>query len=141
MDGPVAGLKERLTGAGRALATLEELCGLARPSLVERDAAIKRFEYSFDVVWKAARQYLLDVNGVDERTPKSVVRAARVAGLLSDERAEAALAMTDDRNLTVHTYIEALAREVYGRLSAHAAILGAWLGAMNATIDSLEAGA
>ena len=138
MDGPVAGLKERLTGAGRALATLEELSGLARPSLVERDAAIKRFEYSFDVVWKAARQYLLDVNGVDERTPKSVVRAARVAGLLSDERAEAALAMTDDRNLTVHTYNEALAREVYLRLSAHAAILGAWLGAMNA---GLEAGA
>ena len=141
MDGPVAGLKERLTGAGRALATLEELCGLARPSMVERDAAIKRFEYSFDVVWKAARQYLLDVNGVEERTPKSVVRAARVAGLLGDEQTEAALAMTDDRNLTVHTYIEALAREVYGRLSAHAAILGAWLGAMNATIDSLEAGA
>ena len=49
--------------------------------------------------------------------------------------------MTDDRNLTVHTYNEALAREVYIRLSAHAAILGTWLGAMNATIDSLEAGA
>ena len=49
--------------------------------------------------------------------------------------------MTDDWNLTDHTYNEALAREVYVRLSAHAAILGAWLGAMNAMIDSLEAGA
>jgi len=132
------GLRERLTGAGRALATLEELSGLAPPSTIERDAAIKRFEYGFDVVWKASRQYLLDVNGVDERTPKSVVRAARIAGLLSDEQAEAALAMTDDRKLTVHTYNEALAREVFARLSQHATILGAWLGAMN---GGLEAGA
>lgn len=108
-----------------------ELSDLAQPSLVERDAAIKRFEYGFDIVWKTARHYLLAVGGVDERAPKSVIRAARVAGLFSDDQTEVALAMTDDRNLTVHTYDEALAREVYGRLRAHAAVLDAWLGAMN----------
>jgi len=132
------GLKDRLASARRALARFEQLSGLARPSTIERDAAFKRFEYSLDVVWKASRQYLLDVSGVDERTPKSVVRAARIAGLRSDEQTEAALAMTDDRNLTVHTYNEALAREVFARLSQHAATLSAWLEAMN---DGLEAGA
>lgn len=129
------GLTQRLASAGRALGTLKELSDLAEPSQLERDAAIKRFEYSFDVVWKTARQYLLSVDGIDERTPKTVIRAARVAGLLSDERAEAALPMANDRNLTVHTYNEALAREVFGRLSQHAAVLEAWLGAMNQGLE------
>ncbi len=129
------GLTLRLAGAGRALATLKELSDLTAPSQVERDAAIKRFEYSFDIVWKSARQYLLSVNGVDERMTKTVIRAARVAGLLGDARAEAALAMANDRNLTVHTDNEALAREVYGRLSRHAALLDAWLGAMYAGLE------
>ena len=128
-------LTQRLAGADRALATLKELSDLTVPSQVQRDAAIKRFEYSIDIVCKSARQYLLIVNGVDERTPKTVIRAARVAGLLGDERAEAALAMANDRNLTVHTYNEALAREVYGRLSRHAALLDVWLGAMNAGLE------
>ena len=129
------GLTLRLAGAGRARATLKELSDLTAPSQVERDAAIKRFEYSFDIVWKSARQYLLSVNGVAERMTKTVIRAARVAGLLGDARAEAALAMANDRNLTVHTYNEALAREVYGRLSRHAALLDAWPGAMYAGLE------
>ncbi len=126
------GLSERLATARRALATLQELSRLSAPSILERDAAIKRFEYSFDIIWKTSRSYLLAVNGVDERTPKSVIRAARVANLLTDEQTEAALAMTDDRNLTVHTYNEDLARRIFGRLGDHAALLEAWLGTMAA---------
>ncbi len=128
----MADLKKRLATARRALATLQELSGLPRPEVRDRDAAIKRFEYSFDIVWKTARHYLLNVEGVDQRSPKSVIRAARVAELLSDDQAAAALAMTDDRNLTVHTYNEALAKEIFARLEAHAAILDTWLGAMEA---------
>ncbi|MFQ6017241.1 MAG: nucleotidyltransferase substrate binding protein [Kiloniellaceae bacterium] len=128
------GLKERLATARRALATLQELSGLAAPSVLERDAAVKRFEYSFDIVWKTARAYLLAVDGVDERTPKGVIRAARIANLLTDEQTEAALAMTNDRNLTVRTYNEALARQIFGRLGGHAAILEAWLAAMSARV-------
>ncbi len=114
----------------RALATLQELCGLASPSVMERDAAIKRFEYSFDISWKTCRAWLLSVAGVDERTPKSVIRAARAAKLLTDKQTEAALAMTNDRNLTVHTYNEDLARRIFGRLGDHADLLYAWLGSM-----------
>jgi len=35
--------------------------------------------------------------------------------------------MTDDRNLTVHTYNEKLAMEIYGRLRTYQSILRAWL--------------
>ena len=40
-------------------------------------------------------------------------------GLLSEEEAERCLAMADDRNLTSHTYIEAVAKAIFGRLSDH----------------------
>jgi len=38
--------------------------------------------------------------------------------------------MVDDRNLTVHTYNEELARAIYARLRRHERLLSAWLGAV-----------
>ena len=57
-------LNERLVIARRALSTLQELLGLEAPSRVERDAAIQRFEYTCEAVWKAAQRYLQDVEGI-----------------------------------------------------------------------------
>lgn len=56
-------LKERLAIAQRALTTLEELLALPHMSPVERDAAIQRFEYTFEACWRAAQRYLLVVGG------------------------------------------------------------------------------
>jgi hypothetical protein len=39
--------------------------------------------------------------------------------------------MTDDGNLVVHVYREAVARDLETRLHLHAATLGAWLSAMS----------
>jgi hypothetical protein len=35
--------------------------------------------------------------------------------------------MADDRNLTIHTYNQALAEEIFSRLAGHARTLDAWL--------------
>ena len=67
-------LRERLTIAARALATLRELARLGDPPTVERDAAIKRFEYSVEATWKAAQQYLRVVEGIDVGSPKAARR-------------------------------------------------------------------
>jgi nucleotidyltransferase substrate binding protein (TIGR01987 family) len=120
-------LKERLVIARRALATFQELLGLEHPSLVERDAAIQRFEYSFEACWKAAQRYLLIVEGVQTGSPKGCVRACREVGLLSDEEAVLGLEMVDDRNLTVHTYDEALAERIYRNLPRYAELLAHWI--------------
>jgi nucleotidyltransferase substrate binding protein (TIGR01987 family) len=123
-------LKERLAEARAALATLRELVEETRRSAVERDAAIMRFAYTFEAVWKAAQRYLID-EGLDVGSPKQCVRACRQVGLLTDDQAQAALRMTDDRNLIVHLYRESIARELDGRLRLHASILDAWLTAMD----------
>ena len=51
-------LRERLSMAHRALATLGEVVAQPAPPPIQRDAAIKRFEYSVETVWKAAQLYL-----------------------------------------------------------------------------------
>ena len=128
-------LRQRRKLAGQALATLQELAGLERPSAVERDAALQRFEYTFEAVWKASQRYLLLREGVDLGSPKACIRAARDVELFSDAETERALAMADDRNLTVHTYNEALADAIFARLPQHAAALEGWFKAMSQRLE------
>lgn len=128
-------LRQRLKLAARALATLQELAGLERPSAIERDAALQRFEYTFEAVWKASQRYLLLREGMDLGSPKACIRAARDVELFSDAETERALAMADDRNLTVHTYNEALANAIFARLPQHAAALEGWFKAMSQRLE------
>ena len=123
-------LKERLAVARRALETLQEVLALALPSRIERDAAIQRFEYTCEAVWKAAQRYLQEIEGLSVGSPKGSIRASRDVGLVTDEQATLGLEMIDDRNLTVHTYNESLAEEIYRRLPSYADFLAVWLTAM-----------
>jgi nucleotidyltransferase substrate binding protein (TIGR01987 family) len=123
-------LKERLAVARRALGTLQEILAVEHPSRVERDAAIQRFEYTCEAVWKAAQQYLQEIEGLRLGSPKGSIRASRDVGLVTDEQATVGLEMIDDRNLTVHTYNESLAEAIYHQLPSYADFLAVWLTAM-----------
>jgi hypothetical protein len=46
--------------------------------------------------------------------------------------------MANDRNLTTHTYNEALAERIGSHLAAHARLIGGWLAAMEARIAELN---
>lgn len=122
-------VKERFALARRALGTLKALLALPLDE-VSRDAAIQRFEYTFEATWKAAQAYLREAEGLDAASPKSVIRASFQAGLLDEASCQAALAMADDRNLTSHTYNEGLAQVLALRLPPHAALLESWIAAM-----------
>jgi len=123
-------LRERLTVAARAVETLRELALLSDPTRTERDAAIQRFEYSFEATWKGAQRYLQVVEGAVVGSPKAAIRASRESGLLDTTTTEQALGMADDRNLTAHTYNESIAVAIAARLPRHLATLEAWLQAM-----------
>ena len=120
-------LTQRLDLARAALASFEEVVARASASPLERDAAILRFQYSFESIWKAAQHRLREREGIDAGSPKQVIRACLEVGLLNAERTERALELADDRNLTVHTYNEPLARALAARLPAHARLLREWL--------------
>lgn len=133
-------LRARLAVADRAVATFEELVGAPFPDRVVRDAATQRFEYSFEAVWRAVQRFFAVVEGVSEGAPKAVVRASFRAGILAENDAEGLLALVDDRNLTVHTYNEALADELAKRVGGHARLLRGWLAAVQKQMPSAKKG-
>lgn len=128
-------LRERLAIARKALGTFQAVASGPHTDALMRDGAIKRFEYSYEVTWKAAQRFLQDNEARDAGSPKSCVRLCREEGILSNEDAEAALRMAEDRNLTAHTYHEALAKDLAVRLPAHAALMDRWLSAMESRLE------
>lgn len=129
-------VSRKLEIARQALARLQEV--LARPvDDVVRDSAILRFTLATETVWKAARSAIADQMGAERlnsASPKAMVRESQIAGFLTEEQAEAAMGMMNDRNLTVHTYDEEKAEELFSRLPAHAALIESWISAMQSAI-------
>ena len=119
-------LREKLAVAAKANLRLLEAVRLPDPSELERDAIIQRSEFTFEALWKAAQYYLFVVEGLDIVSPKGVIRACREVGIFNEEESMLALKMADYRNLTVHTYNEALAVAIYQRILKYQGLLAAW---------------
>ena len=119
-------LTRRLRDAESALARLGEVLAIETPTAIERDAAIQRFEFTFETVWKAAQRYLAVTEKIEAGSPGAVIRACRECGMGDEDSAEARLRAVEDRNLTSHMYSEALAQEIFARLPKHHDTLAAW---------------
>lgn len=84
-----------------------------------RDATIQRFEFTFEAAWKTLQLFLLH-QGFDATGPRQVLKQAFAFGLIqTPEEADVWLAMLEDRNLTTHTYREALAEVIAANIRAH----------------------
>lgn len=127
-------LTERLHSCQRALATLDEAVNMPF-SVIVRDASIQRFEYSFESLWKLLKAYLEQHEGILCHSPKGCFRQALQVGLLSVEEIETCLVMTDDRNLTSHTYIEAVAEAIYRKLPSYLTVMRTLLTNIRAHIE------
>jgi nucleotidyltransferase substrate binding protein (TIGR01987 family) len=74
---------------------------------ITRDASIQRFEFCVELAWKTSKK----VMGTNTTAPKQVIREMAQNSLISD--IETWLMSIDQRNLSSHTYNEALAEKVY----------------------------
>ena len=111
----------RLRSFGAALDRLDD--ALAQPKTEwTRDSAIQRFEFTFELVWKAVAT-VAEAQGVDARSPREAFKRAFALGWIDEE--DVWLRMLDDRNRTTHTYIEAVAEEFFKRLPVYAGALRA----------------
>lgn len=120
-------IQERFELAQKALNKLHELASKTELNDVERDALIQRFEFSFEILWKCAKEYLYVEEGIDAASPKKVIRCCRELGILDEEQTSQALQMADDRNLTTHTYDESFAKAVVERIRHYDPLLQTWL--------------
>ncbi len=110
---------ERIAEFKRAVAGLDQALVLAYGNPLGVDASIQRFEFCVELAWKSLREILLRDHSLETASPKTTLQAAYRVALIGDEATW--LAMLRDRNLSSHTYREALAREIFGRLPAYLA--------------------
>lgn len=89
-------------------------------TIIHRDAAIQRFEFTTELAWKCIQRFLREQKIVC-RSPKECLKEAFKFDLVEDDPKW--MEALDDRNLTVHTYDEKTADEVYNRLSGYLDIL------------------
>ncbi len=131
-------LKQKVDNAKRALKSLQELINSQSLTIVERDAAIQRFEYTFEALWKAGKAFLREIEGLEIGSPKGVIRGFLQVGLFTEEQTALALAMVDDRNMTSHTYNEGLAEQIYDQLDNYAELMADWLSDMGVVLEEVQ---
>jgi nucleotidyltransferase substrate binding protein (TIGR01987 family) len=76
---------------------------------LEKDGVIQRFEYCYELTWKTLKK-ILEYKGITVRNPRDTFREAAYQGLINDT--ELWFNVVEKRNLTVHTYKEAIVLEL-----------------------------
>lgn len=99
-----------LSDAQKSLTRLREAADQP-PTVFNQDSTIQRFEFSFEISWKLMKT-VAAFEGIEAGvSPRSVIRKAATIGLIEDP--DIWFKYVEYRNLTVHTYKEAVARVVY----------------------------
>lgn len=116
-----------------ALRAAETLRDVLRESfsLIVRDASIQRFEYTFEAFWKFIKEYLRVKGGITCNFSKICFKELFSMGMTTEDETIRLLEMTDDRNMTSHTYKEEVADIIYGKLKAYSALMDSVLQRMN----------
>jgi nucleotidyltransferase substrate binding protein (TIGR01987 family) len=96
-----------------------------------RDAAIQRFECTFELAWKTIAR-LARREGLESPSPRQALRVALRLGRIGDDKLR--LTMVDDRNRTSHTHNEKTAEEIFGHLPAYAEALRALHGRLSSAV-------
>lgn len=97
-----------------------------------RTAAIKSFEYSYELAIKLIRRHLELADSaelVDAMDFRTLIRTAAERGLIVDPAAW--FLFREKRNITAHTYDETKALDVLGHLPAFATAVGQLLNAVS----------
>lgn len=115
-------LKLRHQDALNALGTLQEIA--KEPfSVIVRDAAIQRFEYTFEAFWKFIKEYLKVKEGVIANSPKACFREIFSLGFSTEEETVQLQEMTDKRNDTSHTYKKEVAQSIYNKIEEYSLLM------------------
>lgn len=105
-----------------ALKRLEEVVKLPiSHHKVEIEATIHCFEFTIELFWKALKKKLSDEYNTESFGPKQVMQYAYGKKLITDEQIW--IDMLNDRNLTSHTYKEALANQIYQNIKIYTPFL------------------
>ena len=92
---------------------LEELSPIVADSV--KSGRVQKFELCVELLWKAVKVYLMEVNGIDSKGPKLAIKEFYNSGFLSAEEYERLIEAVDDRNKLSHVYKKQQFEEIYQR--------------------------
>ncbi len=98
--------KQRFQNFSKAQKRLERACAQEAYNELELAGLVQTFEFTFELMWKTLKD-LLEFEGFDVASPRSVIRTALEARHLSSQQCETLLEALGKRNLLSHTYDEA----------------------------------
>jgi nucleotidyltransferase substrate binding protein (TIGR01987 family) len=123
----------RLRAFAEALESLSYLVNVDLPVLSDtldprlidgiRNGQAKKFEYTLELCWKAIKEYLKQNEGIDEASPKKVVKAFYLSGYMPEDDYLTLIQAIDDRNKLSHIYEQREFDLIVARLHQHAALL------------------
>lgn len=109
--------QQRCSNFQRAFASLAAAVGLARTrplSDLEKQGLIQAFEFTHELAWNVMRDYFAYQGNTAITGSRDAVREAFRKGLVAD--GEGWMQMISSRNLTSHTYNQAVADEIVARI-------------------------
>ncbi|CAM4437251.1 HI0074 family nucleotidyltransferase substrate-binding subunit [Vibrio agarivorans] len=124
--------KQRLQNLSKAQQRLKKACAQDSYNELELAGLVQTFEFSFELTWKTLKD-LLEFEGFDVASPRSVIRTALEARHLSSQQCETLLEALIKRNLLSHTYDEE------NVLAAQKLILGSFAPVIEQVTEYLKA--
>lgn len=101
--------QQRFQNFEKAYLQLQSTLNIQSPSEAERAGLIQFFELAFELAWKTLKDYL-ESEGTRVNTPRETIKQAFQFSIIQDGHTW--MQALDDRNLTTHTYEEAMALKV-----------------------------
>lgn len=80
---------------------------------LDKDGVIQRFEFTFELLWKALKIYL-EYQGIIVKTPRESFMEAFRINIINDEKIF--LDMLEDRNNTSHIYDKKTSEKIFNRI-------------------------
>ena len=101
--------KQRFSNFEKAFRLLNQYIRKPLETDLERAGIIQLFEVAFELSWKVMKDYL-EAEELRVNSPREVIKTAFHIGLI--ENGHVWIDALTDRNLTVHTYDEAVAKKM-----------------------------
>jgi nucleotidyltransferase substrate binding protein (TIGR01987 family) len=114
-------LEKALLQLGKALDETE--------SPIVRDACLRRFKLSYELLWKTLKIFLEEIHGVRAVSPRQVFKEAFALSIIDEELTF--VEMIESRNTLSHTYNEEQAAKIYVKCAAYLKAMKSVLAQLN----------
>lgn len=104
------------------LAELKQKLGDERLLDGMQNGRAQKFEYTTELCWKAIKSFLKEKEGMDEASPKKIIKAYYLGGYVSEDEYLQLLVAVDDRNRLSHIYDAETFNHILARLPQYATL-------------------